>query len=67
MVRDEHGEYWLCAYMLASNEDDDIIVAFLRCVKRWARAWTSRYVVIDDSIAKQRAVRLVFPDLQANK
>ena len=67
MVRDGYGRYWPCGHMLSSNEDGDIIVAFLRCLQKWCRAWHPRYAIIDDSAAEQRAVKLAFRGLRAGE
>lgn len=67
MVRDEHACWWPCAHMLSSNEDGDIIEAFLICVKNWCRRWIPRYAITDDSAAEQRAVRLAFRGLDAGE
>lgn len=67
MIRDEQNSWWFCVYMLISNENDDIIVVFLRCMKKWTRAWRFRYAVIDDFVAKQRIVRLIFRDLKIDE
>ena len=63
MIRDEHASWILEAHMLTSIEDDDIIKEFLRQIKRWARAWRLRYIIIDDSAAEQRGVSLAFRGL----
>ena len=49
--------------MLISNEDEDIIEKFFRQIKRWIRTWRLRYIIIDDSVAKQRDVNLTFRGL----
>ena len=65
MVRDEYGSFWPCGHMLSSNEDADIVAAFLKVIKRWLKGgWRPRYAVTDDSAAEQKAVRLAFRGLQ---
>lgn len=53
--------------MLCDSEDGDIIATFLRCKKKWSRAWRARYAITDDSAAERRAIRLAFPGLQAGE
>jgi hypothetical protein len=67
MVRFEHDQWISAAHLLASNEDGDIVGAFLRQVKQWVRAWRCRYVITDDSAAEQRAVRMSFRGLEAGE
>ena len=49
--------------MLINNDNDDIVTIFLILIKKWIRAWHFRYVVIDNFVAKQRAIRLIFFEL----
>lgn len=63
MVRDECGSWIPGAHMLASNEDGNLIGAFLRIIKEWSRGWRLRYMITDDSAAEQRGVSLAFRGL----
>lgn len=64
MVRDECASWIPGAHMLTSNEDGDIIAAFLCQIKKWCReSWRLRYIITDDSAAEQRAVSLAFQGL----
>jgi hypothetical protein len=68
MIRDEYASWIPAAHMLASNEDGDIIAAFLRQLKQWCRQrWNLRYIITDDSAAEQRAVNLAFQGLIAGE
>ena len=66
-MRSAYGRWIPCAHMLTDYEDGDITAAFLRTLKKWCGGrggWRLRYMIIDDSAAKQRGVRLAFRGLQ---
>ena len=54
-ARSEHGRWIPCAHMLPEYEDDDIVAAFLRKVKKGCGGgdgWLLRYMIADDSVAE---------------
>lgn len=56
--------------MLSQYEDGDVIAEFLRTVKKWCGGrdgWLLRYIITDNSAAKQRAVKLAFRGLEVGK
>ena len=68
MVRDENTSQILRTYMLSNSEDGDIITQFLQRIKTWCHySQNFRYIIIDDSAAKQKAVKLAFPSLIVGK
>ena len=67
MIRQKHEQFLSCAHMLSDSENDDIVVVFLNQMKKWARAWQPRYMIIDDFAAEQRAVRLAFRELEVDE
>lgn len=68
MIRDEYASWMPGAHMLASNEDDDIIEAFLCQIKTWCRdSWMLCYIITNNSAAGQQAVSLTFRGLIAGE
>lgn len=50
--------------MLSNHEDGDMIAQFLRKIKTWyCYSWNLSYVITNDSVAEQIAVKLAFSGL----
>ena len=67
MIRDEYERYWLCDHMLSNNENDDIIVVFLKCLQKWYRIWHFRYAIIDDFAIEQKTMKFAFRNFRADE
>ena len=63
MIRNEKKNWIFDVHMLIDNKNDDIIKEFFRQIKRWIKTWRFRYMIIDDSAAKQREINLTFREL----
>src|SRR5437667_10189144 len=65
MVRDDCGSWLPTCHFLTEKFDSDIMALALTTFKRWYnKQWRLRYMLIDDSAVKQRAIRLSFRGLK---
>ena len=55
---------WLSGGHFVSGEEQVIVSKGLLALKRWARTWVPRYLIIDLSSIEENAVSHAFPGLQ---
>ena len=64
LVRDLFGSWLSGGHFFVSGEEQVIVSKGLLALKRWARTWVPRYLIIDLSSIEENAVSHAFPGLQ---
>ena len=68
LVRNEYNIWIPTAHLVVERENGEIIAKGLKHIKKWWKgSWNPRYVLTDDSVIEQRAIRLAFLGLSAGE
>ena len=67
MIRNKYERYWFCDHMLNNNENDNIIVVFLKYLQKWCKIWYFRYAIIDDFAIEQKTMKFVFRNFRVDE